>query len=90
MLPVEVNSRLTGNLVPRIVPAFKMAKIMANSRSRVHKLANHKPAAILKQRKSPIFLETRDLLFARVFSSRRFEGREDPGDEVGLAGNSLL
>ena len=36
------------------------------------------PAAILKQSKSAVFLETRDLLFARVFS----ESRENPWDEV--------
>ena len=49
------------------------------------KLANREPAAILKQSKSPIFLETRDLMFARVFfaPTRHLESGDGPGDEVG-------
>ena len=50
------------------------------------KLANREPTAILKQSKSPIFLETRDLLFARVFlaPTRHLESGDGPGDEVGV------
>ena len=46
------------------------------------KLANCEPAAILKQSKSPIFLETRDLLFARVFFlHRRSRSKQAPNDK---------
>ena len=44
------------------------------------KLANREPAAILKQSKSPIFLETRDLLF--FAPTRHLESGDGPGDEI--------
>ena len=56
------------NLVPRVFSAFKMTTRRRPWRTAGHvttKLANREPAAILKQSKSPIFLETRDLMFSR-------------------------
>lgn len=47
------------------------------------KLPNYEPTAILNQSKSPIYLETRDLIFAKVLFCRHFEYCEDTGDEVG-------
>ena len=62
------------NLVPGVFSAFKMAA------QRPWQTADHvtlnlpitRPAADLKRSKSLIFLETHDLLFARVFSKPPF------------------
>ena len=75
MVWVKRGKSRYGNLVPRVFTAFKMAL-----RRRPWQTADHvtikypitKPAVILKQLKSSIFLETRDLLFARVFSEPPF------------------
>ena len=46
-------------------------------------LANREPDSILKQSKSPIFLETRDLLFARAINApTAILNADSPGDEV--------
>ena len=48
------------------------------------KLANREPAAILKQSKSPIFLETRDLLFAMAINApAAILNADSPGNDVG-------
>ena len=67
-----------------------LEKTLANSRSRFLKLANHKARCRFETVKSPIFLETRDLLLPGSSPSRHFERREDPGDEVGRKANLEL
>ena len=44
-------------------------------------------SAILNKLKSPIFLKTRDLLFARASTNRHFESWGGRGDEVGERNN---
>ena len=63
------------NFVPRVFSAFKMAPRRRPWQTADHVSTNYpitKPAAILKQSKSPIFSETCDLLFARIFSEPPF------------------
>ena len=62
-------------LVPRVFLEFKIVMQKRPWQSADHMTIHYpitKPAADLKRSKSPIFLETCDLLFARVFSELPF------------------